>query len=310
MPYEDITETIGNTPLVGIHSLSPKPKVRMWAKLEGQNPTGSLKDRIAQSMISDAEASGRLTQEKVLLEPTSGNTGISLAFFARRKGYRLVCVMPETAPVERRGMIQALGADVHLSPGEKGSNGAIVVAKEMAAADDKYLMLNQYENEANPSAHYKTTGPEILNDLPEITHFVAGLGTGGTVTGVGRYLKEKAPGVKIIASEPEQGELVYGLRSLDDGFIPPVLDDSVIDSKVKVNAVDSVTWTRELLTREGVFAGISAGATVHVARRIAQRIEEGNIVCLFADGGWKYLSTEIWTKQVDEAARGVEYVPW
>lgn len=310
MPFEDITETIGNTPLVGIHSLSPNPKVRLWAKLEGQNPTGSLKDRIARSMISEAESSGMLTQEKVLLEPTSGNTGISLAFFARRKGYRLVCVMPETAPVERRGMIQALGADVHLSPGEKGSNGAIVVAKEMAAADDKYLMLNQYENEANPKAHYETTGPEILNDLPEITHFVAGLGTGGTITGVGRYLKEKAPGVKVIASEPEQGELVYGLRSLDDGFIPPVLDDSVIDSKVKVNAVDSVTWTRELLTREGVFAGISAGATVHVARRAAERLEEGNIVCLFADGGWKYLSTEIWTKQLDEAAKGVEYVPW
>lgn len=310
MLFEDITETIGKTPLVGIHSLSPNPNVRLWAKLEGQNPTGSLKDRIARSMISEAEASGELTEEKVLLEPTSGNTGISLAFFARRKGYRLVCVMPETAPVERRGMIQALGADVHLSPGEKGSNGAIVVAKEMAAADDKYLMLNQYENEANPKAHYETTGPEILNDLPEITHFIAGLGTGGTITGVGRYLKEKVPAVRVIASEPEQGELVYGLRSLDDGFIPPVLDNSVIDSKVKVNAMDSVTWTRELLTREGVFAGISAGATVHVARRIAERVEEGNIVCLFADGGWKYLSTEIWTKQVDEAAKGVEYVPW
>lgn len=310
MLFEDITETIGKTPLVGIHSLSPNPNVRLWAKLEGQNPTGSLKDRIARSMISEAEASGELTEEKVLLEPTSGNTGISLAFFARRKGYRLVCVMPETAPVERRGMIQALGADVHLSPGEKGSNGAIVVAKEMAAADDKYLMLNQYENEANPKAHYETTGPEILNDLPEITHFIAGLGTGGTITGVGRYLKEKVPAVRVIASEPEQGELVYGLRSLDDGFIPPVLDNSVIDSKVKVNAMDSVTWTRELLTREGVFAGISAGATVHVARRIAERVEEGNVVCLFADGGWKYLSTEIWTKQVDEAAKGVEYVPW
>lgn len=310
MPFEDITETIGNTPLVGIHSLSPNPNVRLWAKLEGQNPTGSLKDRIARSMISEAEASGELTEEKVLLEPTSGNTGISLAFFARRKGYRLVCVIPETAPVERRGMIQALGADVHLSPGEKGSNGAVVVAKEMAAADDKYLMLNQYENEANPKAHYETTGPEILNDLPEITHFIAGLGTGGTITGVGRYLKEKVPAVRVIASEPEQGELVYGLRSLDDGFIPPVLDNSVIDSKVKVNAMDSVTWTRELLTREGVFAGISAGATVHVARRIAERVEEGNVVCLFADGGWKYLSTEIWTKQVDEAAKGVEYVPW
>jgi cysteine synthase len=310
VPSRDITGIIGNTPLVGIHKLSPNPGVRIWAKLEGQNPTGSVKDRIARAMIQLAEESGALSQDKVLLEPTSGNTGISLAFFARRKGYRLVCVMPETAPLERRQMIQAYGGEVRLSPGERGSNGAIVVAKEMAAADDKYLMLNQYENEANPAAHYETTAPEILADLPGITHFVAGLGTGGTLTGVGRYFREQAPSVKVIASEPEHGELVYGLRSLDEGFIPPVLDESVITSKVKVNAKDSVTWTRELLSKEGIFAGISSGATVHVARRVAQRIEEGDIVCLFADGGWKYLSTDIWTKQIEEAAKGVEYVPW
>jgi cysteine synthase B len=310
VPPRDITGIIGNTPMVGIHRLSPNPDVRIWAKLEGQNPTGSVKDRIARSMIQLAEESGALSQDKVLLEPTSGNTGISLAFFARRKGYRLVCVMPETAPIERRQMILAYGGEVRLSPGEKGSNGAIVVAKEMAAADDKYLMLNQYENEANPVAHYETTAPEILADMPGVTHFVAGLGTGGTLSGVGRYFRDQAPKVQIVASEPEHGELVYGLRSLEEGFIPPVLDESVIDSKIKVNAKDSVIWTRELLAQEGIFAGISSGATVHVARRVAQRIDEGDIVCLFADGGWKYLSTDIWTKQIDEAAKGVEYVPW
>jgi cysteine synthase len=307
---EDITGTIGNTPLVGIQSLSPKPGVRIWAKLEGQNPTGSLKDRIAKAMIEAAEAAGALSDDKVLLEPTSGNTGISLAFFVRRKGYRLVCVMPGTASAERRQLIEAYGGEIVLSPGEKGSNGAIEVAKEMAAADDKYLMLNQYANEANPRAHYETTGPEILRDLPELTHFVAGLGTGGTLTGVGRFLVEKAPQVKVVAAEPEQGDLVYGLRSLEEGFIPPVFDPKVLHSKVKVSARDSVRWTRELLAREGIFAGISSGAVVHVARRIAERVDEANIVCFFPDGGWKYLSTEIWTRDIEEAAKGVEYMPW
>jgi cysteine synthase len=307
---EDITGTIGNTPLVGIQSLSPKPGVRIWAKLEGQNPTGSLKDRIAKAMIEAAEAAGALSDDKVLLEPTSGNTGISLAFFVRRKGYRLVCVMPGTASAERRQLIEAYGGEIVLSPGEKGSNGAIEVAKEMAAADDKYLMLNQYANEANPRAHYETTGPEILRDLPELTHFVAGLGTGGTLTGVGRFLVEKAPHVKVVAAEPEQGDLVYGLRSLEEGFIPPVFDPKVLHSKVKVSARDSVRWTRELLAREGIFAGISSGAVVHVARRIAERVDEANIVCFFPDGGWKYLSTEIWTRDIEEAAKGVEYMPW
>lgn len=310
MRAEDITGTIGNTPLVGIHGLAPDSKTRIWAKLEGLNPTGSVKDRIARAMIEEAEKAGRIAGDRVLLEPTSGNTGISLAFFARRKGYRLVCVMPETAPAERRQMIRAFGGEVVMSPGDRGSNGAIAMAKEMAAADDKYLMLNQYENEANPRAHYEGTAPEIMQDLPEITHFVAGLGTGGTLTGAGRYFREHAPQVRVVASEPEQGELVYGLRSLDDGFIPPVLDESVISSKIKVNAKDSVNWTRALLEVEGIFAGVSAGATIHVARRIASQTPGANIVCLFADGGWKYLSTEIWTKQLDEAARSVEYVPW
>lgn len=306
----DIEGLVGNTPLVGINALSPKPGVRIWAKLEGQNPTGSVKDRIAMKMIEGAEKAGILSGEKVLLEPTSGNTGISLAFLARRSGYQLVCVMPETAPVERRQLIEAYGGEIRLSPGEEGSNGAVRMAREMAASDDKYVMLDQYANQANPRAHYETTGPEILRDLPEVTHFVAGLGTGGTLTGVGRFFKEKKPAVKIVAAEPEQGELVYGLRSLEDGFVPEVFDPTLLDRKIKVGAIDSVTWTRALLEKEGIFAGISSGATVHVARRVADGIDEGDIVCLFADGGWKYLSTEIWTKQIDEAAEGVKYVPW
>jgi [CysO sulfur-carrier protein]-thiocarboxylate-dependent cysteine synthase len=308
--FGDLTGLIGNTPLVGIHSLSPNPDVRIWAKLEGQNPTGSVKDRIARAMIEAAEADGTLTSDRVLLEPTSGNTGISLAFFARRRGYRIVCVMPETASEERTKLIQLFGGEVVYSPGEKGSNGAIRMAKEMAEEDSRYLMLYQYGNEANPRAHYETTGPEILRDLPEATHFVAGLGTGGTLTGVGRFFAEHRPDVRIVAAEPEQGDLVYGLRSLDEGFIPPVLDQSVIHRKIKVNSVDSVTWTQQLLDKEGIFAGISSGATVHVARRIADRIPSGDVVCLFADAGWKYLSTDVWTKQVDEAAKGVEYMPW
>ncbi|MGH2770800.1 MAG: PLP-dependent cysteine synthase family protein, partial [Actinomycetota bacterium] len=253
---------------------------------------------------------GVLGPDRILLEPTSGNTGISLAFLARQKGYRLMCVMPETASDERRRLIEALGAEIHLTPAERGSNGAIEVAKKMADADERYLMLYQYGNEANPRAHYETTAPEILRDLPEITHFVAGLGTGGTLTGVGRFFREHRPEVKIVAAEPEQGDLVYGLRSLEEGFVPPVLDPTMIDVKIKVSSRDSVRWTRELLSQEGIFAGISCGGTVHVAHRIASRISTGQIVCLFADGGWKYLSTEIWTKSLEAAAGDVEYMPW
>lgn len=310
MRFPDITGLIGETPLVGIQSLSPKPKVRLWAKLEGQNPTGSVKDRIARKMIEAASTSGLLSADRVLLEPTSGNTGISLAFFARRAGFRLVCVMPETASSERTKMIQMYGGEVVFSPGEKGSNGAIEMAKQMAAADSKYLMLYQYGNEANPAAHYETTGPEIYRDLPSVTHFIAGLGTGGTLTGVGRYLREVSPGVQIVAAEPEQGDLVYGLRSLEDGFIPEVFDPEVLDRKIKVDALSSVEWTQALAAKEGIFAGISAGATVYVANRIAKSIDEGDVVCLFADGGWKYLSTELWSRQVEEAAQSVEYMPW
>lgn len=309
MRVDDITDLIGNTPMVGIGRLTPKAGVRIWAKLEGQNPTGSVKDRIASSMIADAEASGDLSTDRILLEPTSGNTGISLAFLARRKGYRIVCVMPDTASRERAALIEMFGGEVVYSPGDQGSNGAIEVAKQMAE-DSKYLMLYQYGNEANPRVHYETTGPEILRDLPEVSHFVAGLGTGGTLTGVGRFFLEQKPDVKVFAAEPEQGELVFGLRSLEDGFIPPVFDETVLSGKIKVNSKDSVRWTQALAAQEGIFAGISAGATVHVARRLAERIDEGDIVCLFADGGWKYLSTEIWTKQVEEAAKRVENMPW
>jgi cysteine synthase B len=308
--FDDITGLVGNTPLVGISRLSPNPRVRIWAKLEGQNPTGSLKDRIVRAMLDAAERSGELTPDRILLEPTSGNTGISLAFFARRRGYRLICVMPETASAERRQLIQAYGAEIRLTEGEFGSNGAIEVAKKMVGEDPRYLMLYQYGNPANPGAHYETTGPEVVRDCPEITHFVAGLGTGGTLTGVGRYLREHHPHVQVIAAEPQQGDLVYGLRSLDDGFVPPVFDAGVLHGRFKVGSRDSVNLTREILDKEGVFCGISSGATVHVARRIAERIDSGDVVCLFADAGWKYLSTEIWTKQLDQAAGDVEYMPW
>lgn len=310
MRFDDISGLVGNTPLVGLPSMSPKPGVRIWAKLEGQNPTGSLKDRIARAMLDAAEASGQLTPERRLLEPTSGNTGISLAFLARRRGYPLMCVMPETASAERRDLIAAYGAQIKLTEGEYGSNGAIRVAEQMAADDPTFLMLYQYGNPANPAAHYETTAPEIVQDCPQITHFVAGLGTGGTLTGVGRYLKEHRPDVKVVAAEPQQGDLVYGLRSMEDGFIPPVFDASVLDRRFKVNAEDSVRLTRHVLSQEGIFCGISAGATVHVARRLAMEIDQGDIVCLFADGGWKYLSTAIWTKEVEEAATDVEYMPW
>jgi cysteine synthase len=308
--FDDITGLVGNTPLVGITRLSPNPRVRIWAKLEGQNPTGSLKDRIVRAMLDAAERSGELTPDRVLLEPTSGNTGISLAFFARRRGYRLLCVMPETASAERRQLIQAYGGEIRLTEGEFGSNGAIEVAKKMVEEDPRYLMLYQYGNSANPGAHYETTGPEIVRDCPEITHFVAGLGTGGTLTGVGRYLREHHPQVQVIAAEPQQGDLVYGLRSLDEGFVPPVFDAGVLHGRFKVSSKDSVNLTREVLDKEGIFCGISSGATVHVARRIAHRVDGGDIVCLFADGGWKYLSTELWTKQLDQAAGDVEYMPW
>lgn len=309
MKADDILAAIGNTPLVGIQRLSPKPSVRLWAKLEGQNPTGSLKDRIALRMIEEAEAAGDLTPEKTILEPTSGNTGISLALVARRKGYRLITVMPDSASEERVRLLELFGAEIVLSPGEKGTNGSIEVAQRMAG-DPRYYMPYQYGNEANPRAHEEGTGAEIVRDLPEVTHFVAGLGTGGTLMGVGRRLRGHNPDVAIVAAEPELGEDVYGLRSMDAGFVPPILDEGMLDRKILVGVHDAVEWTRALAEQEGIFAGISSGAVVHVARRVAADLEEGDIVCLLADGGWKYLSTGAWTRDLSEAEKRVGETVW
>jgi len=309
MRFDDILDAIGNTPLVGMRRMSPKRGVRLWAKLEGQNPTGSTKDRIAKTMIEEAERSGELTPEKVILEPTSGNTGIALAMVARRKGYRLSVVIPDNASEERIHLLELFGAEIVFSPGDRGTNGAIEVAGALAR-DPRYYMPFQYGNPANPLAHYEGTGAEIVADLPEVTHFVAGLGTGGTLTGVGRRLHEHNPDIKVIAAEPELGDLVYGLRSLEEGFIPPIFDESVLDRKFLVSSSDSLRATRELTAKEGIFAGISSGAVVYVAQRIAAEIEEGDIVCLLADGGWKYLSTEAWAPEIERAEKGVAETLW
>jgi cysteine synthase B len=305
----DVLDAIGNTPLVGIQGMSPKPEVRLWAKLEGQNPTGSLKDRIALRMVEDAESRGVLTPDKVILEPTSGNTGIALALVARRKGYRLIVVMPENAGEERIRLLELFGAEIVSSPADAGTNGSIEVARRMAE-DPRYFMPFQYGNPANPQAHYDGTGAEIVRDLPEITHFVAGLGTGGTLMGVGKRLREHDRGVGIIAAEPELGEMVYGLRSLDEGFVPPIFDESILDRKFLVSASEALHATRELTEREGIFAGISAGAVIHVARRIAGELDRGDIVCLLADGGWKYLSTGAWAAEIERAEKGVGEALW
>jgi len=309
MRYRDILDAIGETPLVGLPAMSPKPGVRLWAKLEGQNPTGSMKDRIAKAMIEEAEASGELVPGKVILEPTSGNTGIALAMVARRKGYRITVVIPDNASEERIGLLELFGADIVFSPGDRGTNGAIEVARRLAR-DDRYHMPFQYGNPANPRAHEEGTGEEIVRDLPEVTHFVAGLGTGGTLTGVGRRLHRHDPNVRVIAAEPELGDLVYGLRSLDEGFIPPIFDESVLDRKFLVSSSDSLRATRELTEREGIFAGISSGAVVHVAQRLAAELDEADIVCLLADGGWKYLSTEAWAEELERAEKGVSESLW
>jgi [CysO sulfur-carrier protein]-thiocarboxylate-dependent cysteine synthase len=309
MRADDILGAVGNTPLVGIQRLSPTPTVRLWAKLEGQNPTGSLKDRIAVAMIEDAERSGELTPDRTILEPTSGNTGIALALVARRKGYRMLAVLPDNASEERLRLLELYGAEIVPSPAEQGTNGAIEVARRLAE-DPRYFMPFQYGNPANPRAHYDGTGAEILRDLPEITHFVAGLGTGGTLTGAGRRLKEHRPDIAVVAAEPELGELVYGLRSLDEGFIPPILDESVLDRKFLVSSDDALLATRELAEREGIFAGISSGAVVHAARRVAADLDRGDVVCLLADGGWKYLSTEAWGGDLDRAAKRVGETLW
>jgi len=307
--YDSILDAIGDTPLVGIPRMSPKPGVRIWAKLEGSNPTGSTKDRIALAMVEAAEVAGELTPDKTILEPTSGNTGIALAMVARRKGYRLTVVIPDNASEERIGLLRLFGADIVFSDGAKGTNGSIEVARALAN-DDRYHMLFQYGNPANPAAHERGTAQEIIRDLPEITHFVAGMGTGGTLTGSGRALHAFRPQIKVVAAEPELGDLVYGLRSLDEGFVPPIFDPTQIDRKFLVNSSDSLRATRELTAREGIFAGISSGAVVHVAGRVAQELEQGDIVCLLADGGWKYLSTEAWAEDLSTAEKGVEESLW
>ena len=313
MKFKSILDAIGNTPLVEVPHLSPVEDVRIWVKLEGQNPTGSVKDRIALALVEDGEASGALTKDKIILEPTSGNTGIALAMVAKMRGYSFTAVMPDNASAERVQLLKAFGAEVEFSPGAKGTNGSVAMAQEMAK-DPKYYMPFQYGNPANVMAHYNGTGREILDDLPNVKAFVAGLGTGGTLTGVGRRLTEHDPSIKIVAAEPELGELVYGLRSLEDGYIPPIFDADILDGKVKVRARESILWTRELLQKEGIFAGISAGAVIWVAQRVAERLSKegtpGDVVCLLADGGWKYLSTEAWTQDIDTAESQVEETIW
>jgi cysteine synthase len=297
--FGNIVESIGNTPLVELPRLSPNPDVRIYAKLEGHNPTGSVKDRVAKSMIEAAEADGLIQPGQTILEPTSGNTGIALAMICSRKGYKLKVVMPDNVTVERAQLLSMYGAEIVYSEGPKGSNGAVEVALEMAQ-DSQYYMPYQYGNEANPNAHYHGTAVEILEELDEVTAFVGGLGTGGTLMGNGRRLKEENPDTLIVAAEPMQGELVDGLRSLDDGFIPPIIDITLLDRKIMVSNRDAIVWTRKLLHEEGVFAGVSSGAIARIAARIAGELDSGNVVFLIPDDGWKYLSSGVYTKPIEE----------
>jgi cysteine synthase B len=299
--YGDIVQSIGNTPLIELRRLSPKPGVRIWAKLESRNPTGSVKDRVARAMIEDAEERGLIAPGQTILEPTSGNTGISLGMICKRKGYPLKVVMPANVTPERTQLLEMFGAEIVYSEGAKGSNGAVELALEMAEADSSYYMPYQYGNEANPRAHYNGTALEILEELDEIAAFVAGLGTGGTLMGNGRRLKETfGDAVKIVAAEPMQGEPVQGLRSLADGFIPPIIDLALLDRKIFVTNRDAIIWTRKLLDEEGLFAGVSSGAIASIAVRIANELDEGNVVFIVCDDGWKYLSSGIYTRPVDE----------
>jgi [CysO sulfur-carrier protein]-thiocarboxylate-dependent cysteine synthase len=296
----DIIGLIGNTPMVELKRLAPKEGVRLFAKLEFYNPTGSVKDRVARSMIERAEAEGAIEPGRHILEPTSGNTGISLGLICRLKGYPLTVVMPENVTEERTKLLEMYGAEIVYSEGSKGSNGAVELALEMAEKDPRFYMPYQYGNQANPDAHYHGTAEEIIEELGEVTAFVAGLGTGGTLMGNGRRLKEHDPQTKIVAAEPLQGEDVQGLRSLDDGFIPPIIDISVLDRKILVSNRDGIIWTQKLFYEEGIFAGVSSGAIASVAARIAGELDEGNVVFLVADGGDKYMSAGLWTKSVDE----------
>ncbi len=314
MRYESLLDSVGHTPLVGLPRLSPAPDVRLWAKLEDRNPTGSVKDRAAFFMIEQAEKDGLLAPATTILEPTSGNTGISLAMVAHLRGYNMVCVMPENTSAERRQILEMFGAQVIFSPPAGGSNEAVRVARRLAGEHPDWVMLYQYGNEANVRAHYETTGPEILADLPGITHFVAGLGTTGTLMGTGRFLRERVPGISIVAAEPRYGELVYGLRNIDEGFVPELYDESVLTTRFSVSSVDALRRTRELLDQEGIFAGISAGGALHAALGMAAKAqaagERADIAFVVADGGWKYLSTGAYSGTLAEAEARLEGQLW
>jgi [CysO sulfur-carrier protein]-thiocarboxylate-dependent cysteine synthase len=312
--FASLVDSLGGTPLVGLPNLSPTPDVRLWAKLEDHNPTGSIKDRAAFAMIEAAEKDGSLQPGATILEPTSGNTGISLAMVAKQRGYKLVCVMPENTSVERRQLLEMFGAQIIFSPAAGGSNQAVAVAKGLAAEHEDWVMLYQYGNPANAQAHYDGTGPEILADLPSLTHFVAGLGTTGTLMGVSRYLREHKPGVQVIAAEPRYGELVYGLRNIDEGFVPELYDDSVLTSRFSVTSYDALRRTRDLVEQEGVFAGISTGAILHAALATADRAlkagQRADVVFIVCDGGWKYLSTGAYSGSLQQAAEKLEGQLW
>jgi len=314
MRYESLLASVGNTPMVGLPRMSPSDEVRLWAKLEDRNPTGSVKDRAAFFMVEQAEKDGQLRPGSTILEPTSGNTGISLAMVAKLRGYQLIVVMPENTSEERRQILRMYGAEIVTSPAAGGSNEAVRVAKRLAADHPDWVMLYQYGNEANARAHYETTGPEILADLPSVTHFVAGLGTTGTLMGTGRFLREHVPDVKVVAAEPRYGELVYGLRNVDEGFVPELYDESVLTTRFSVSSEDALRRTRELLSKEGIFAGISAGCALHAALAMAAQAvkasERADIVVLVADGGWKYLSTGAYGGTLDEAEQRLEGQLW
>jgi cysteine synthase B len=314
MRYDSLVDALGGTPLVGLPRLSPTEDVRLWAKLEDRNPTGSIKDRAALYMITAAEKDGRLRPGATILEPTSGNTGISLAMVARLRGYRLICVMPENTSIERKQLLEMYGAEIVPSPAAGGSNQAVALAKQLAAEHPDWVMLYQYGNPANAQAHYEGTGPELLADLPSITHFVAGLGTTGTLMGTGRFLREKVPGIAIIAAEPRYGELVYGLRNVDEGFVPELYDPSVLTSRFSVGSRDALLRTRQLVEVEGIFAGISSGAILHAALAVAHRaVEAGqraDIAFVVADAGWKYLSTGAYAGTVADAEKALEGHLW
>jgi [CysO sulfur-carrier protein]-thiocarboxylate-dependent cysteine synthase len=314
MRFDSLLQSVGHTPLVGLPSLSPSPQVRLWAKLEDRNPTGSVKDRAALAMIEAAERDGSLQPGATILEPTSGNTGISLAMASKLKGYRLICVMPENTSPERSQLLRMWGAEVRYSPAAGGSNEAVRVAKAIAAENPDWVMLYQYGNPANAAAHYTTTGPEILADLPTITHFVAGLGTTGTLMGAGRYLREQVPGVQIVAAEPRYGELVYGLRNLDEGFVPELYDETVLTTRFSVGPREAVRRTRQLLESEGIFAGISTGAILHAALGMAAKAvkagEAADIAFVVCDGGWKYLSTGAYEGTLEEAEAALDGQLW